>query len=36
MGPENGVRWADARGIAALFLVPDGGEVKAFPTAAWR
>jgi thiamine biosynthesis lipoprotein len=36
MGPKEGVRWADARGIAALFLVPDGAEVKAFPTAAWR
>ncbi len=36
MGPEEGVRWANARGIAALFLVPDGGEVKSYPTSAWR
>jgi FAD:protein FMN transferase len=36
MGPEDGLRWADARSIAAVFLIPDGNEVKTFPTAAWR
>jgi thiamine biosynthesis lipoprotein len=36
MGPEEGTRWANARGIAAVFLVPDGAEVTMFPTSAWR
>jgi thiamine biosynthesis lipoprotein len=36
MGPKEGARWADARGISALFLLPDDAGVKAYPTAAWR
>ena len=36
MGPEEGVRWANARGIAAVFLVVDGSDVKVVPTTAWR
>jgi FAD:protein FMN transferase len=35
MGLEEGVRWAEARGIAAVFLVPDGDKVKVASTAAW-
>jgi thiamine biosynthesis lipoprotein len=36
MGPEEGVRWADARGIAAVFLIPNTGQLKTFSTFAWR
>jgi thiamine biosynthesis lipoprotein len=36
MGPEEGLRWAEARGIAAVFLVPGRDGVKALATAAWR
>ena len=35
MGPEEGVRWADARNIAAVFLVPNGGTVTTIATSAW-
>jgi len=35
MGPEQGVRWADRRGIAAMFLVPDGDRVRTVATSAW-
>jgi thiamine biosynthesis lipoprotein len=36
MGPEEGLRWAESRGIAAVFLIPEGAEVKTLPTSAWR
>ena len=36
MGSEEGLPWAEARGIAAVFLVPDGHTVRAVSTAAWR
>ena len=36
MGWEEGVRWADARNIAAVFLIPNGGQVKILSTLAWR
>lgn len=36
MGPDEGVRWANARDIAAVFLVLDGSQVKVVATAAWR
>ena len=36
MGLEEGLQWAEARGIAAVFLVLNGDQVKAVPTAAWR
>lgn len=37
MGPEQGLRWAESRGIAACFLVPDGhGEASMRATAAFR
>jgi FAD:protein FMN transferase len=28
MGPEDGSRWAEANGIAALYLIPDGADVR--------
>jgi thiamine biosynthesis lipoprotein len=28
MGPEDGRRWAEANGIAALYLIPDGADVR--------
>jgi thiamine biosynthesis lipoprotein len=37
MGPDDGLRWAESRGIAAFYLVPDGhGEVSMRATAAFR
>lgn len=36
MGPDEGVRWAEARRIAAIYLVPHGGKVRVVETAAWR
>ena len=37
MGPDDGLRWAESRGIAACYLVPDGhGEVWMRATAAFR
>jgi thiamine biosynthesis lipoprotein len=36
MGPDEGVRWAQTRGIAAMFLVADGDDVKVVSTDAWR
>ncbi len=36
MGPEAGLRWAEARGVAACYLVPrDGGAVARRPTKAF-
>jgi thiamine biosynthesis lipoprotein len=29
MGPEEGLRWANARGVAALYLVPEGDSIRA-------
>ena len=36
MGPDEGVRWANARDIAAIYLVPDGDAVTALATSAWK
>lgn len=39
MGPEEGLRWAAERGIAACFLMPDdraGGKVVMLPTPEFR
>lgn len=36
MGPEAGRRWAETRGIAACYLIPDGGSLQIQPTAAFR
>ncbi|HEY6360264.1 MAG TPA: FAD:protein FMN transferase [Vicinamibacterales bacterium] len=35
MGPEEGMSWAEAHGIAAVFLVPDGDTVRMLTTTAW-
>jgi thiamine biosynthesis lipoprotein len=35
-GPEEGVRWAEARGIAALYLVPNSDGVTTIATSAWK
>jgi thiamine biosynthesis lipoprotein len=32
MGPEQGLSWAGARGIAAAYLIPDGGSVRVAAT----
>ena len=37
MGPDHGLRWAESRGIAACYLIPDGhGEISMRATAAFR
>lgn len=36
MGPADGLRWAEAHGIAACFLVPDGDTAALLPTRAFR
>lgn len=37
MGPDEGIEWAESRGIAACFLVPDRrGTVRTLMTAAFR
>lgn len=36
MGPESGLQWAEARGIAALYLIPDAGGVRVEATKAFR
>lgn len=37
MGPEEGIRWANARGVAALFLIPGArGEVTGRPSDRWQ
>ena len=36
MGPEAGRRWAETRGIAACYLIPDGGSLRVESTAAFR
>lgn len=35
MGPDGGLRWADARGIAACYLVPDGTRIVRQATPAF-
>ena len=36
MGPERGLRWAERHGVAALYLIPEGGSVRAATTPAFR
>jgi len=36
MGPEAGLRWAEARGIAACYLIPEGGALRVETTRAFR
>ena len=36
MGLDEGLRWAETRGIAAVFFVPDGDRVRLVATTAWR
>ena len=36
MGPDEGASWADAHGVRALFLLPDGEQVRVVPSRAWR
>lgn len=36
MGPEAGLRWADARGIAACYLIPEGRTLRVETTRAFR
>jgi thiamine biosynthesis lipoprotein len=36
MGPEQGLPWAESRGIAACFLVPDGARARRVMTAAFE
>lgn len=36
MGPDEGLRWAEARGLSACFLVPQGASVRVAETAAFR
>lgn len=36
MGPEAGRRWAETRGIAVCYLIPDGGSLRVETTAAFR
>jgi thiamine biosynthesis lipoprotein len=36
MGPEEGLRWAEARGIAACYLIPERGTLRVDMTRAFR
>jgi thiamine biosynthesis lipoprotein len=36
MGPDEGLRWAEPRRIAACFLVPRGNHVELRATRGWR
>ena len=36
MGPDEGLRWAAANQVAALFLVPDGTSLRTTMTPAFR
>ncbi len=36
MGPEAGLRWAEARGIAACYLIPERGTLRIVLTRAFR
>ena len=35
MGPDDGLRWAESRGIAAAYLLPEGDAVRTSATSAW-
>ena len=35
MGPEEGLRWAEDRGVAASYLIPDGAGVRVLMTRAF-
>lgn len=36
MGPEDGLRWAESRGIAACYLIPEQGTLRVETTRAFR
>ena len=36
MGPEPGLQWAEARGIAACYLIPERGTLRVETTRAFR
>ena len=36
MGPDEGLPWAEAGGVAACYLVPRGGDVVQRATSAWQ
>ena len=36
MGPDEGLRWSEARGIAALYLIPEGAALRAEMTPKFR
>jgi thiamine biosynthesis lipoprotein len=36
MGPDEGTAWAEARGLSALYLIPDGAEVRVRATTAFE
>jgi FAD:protein FMN transferase len=36
MGPEDGLAWAEARGLSALFLIPEGSKVHVRTTTAFE
>ncbi|MBN4047978.1 FAD:protein FMN transferase [bacterium AH-315-O15] len=36
MGPEDGLRWAEARGVAACYLIPERGALRVEMTHAFR
>jgi thiamine biosynthesis lipoprotein len=36
MGPDAGLRWAEDRGLAACYLIPEGGTLRVAATAAFR
>ena len=36
MGPEDGLRWAEARGVAACYLIPERGALRVEMTRAFR
>ena len=35
MGPREGAKWAESRGIAAAYLIPERGRIRAVPTTAF-
>jgi thiamine biosynthesis lipoprotein len=35
MGPERGITWAESRGFAACFLIPENGGVQRISTSAF-
>jgi len=36
MGPDEGLPWANALGLAAVYLIPDGDAARAVPTTAFE